>query len=121
MFSKLNDLFWGVTWNVTVFNLKLGKRALREFEYRCDRLQRTLSPTVEAPASKPGQCGFESHRVYKASDPREKTGTSGTEPFLPHLFPFIGEGLCWEARPTNCPGPVVRPGITSRAASAGQR
>lgn len=45
MFGKISDKFWAAAWNVTVFNIKLGKRTLREFEYRYDRLSRTLSPT----------------------------------------------------------------------------
>ena len=44
MFGKISDVFWGVTWNVTVFNIRLGRKALRELEYRHDRLMRTLSP-----------------------------------------------------------------------------
>jgi hypothetical protein len=55
--TKLSNLLWDAVWEVTVFNIRLGRKVLV-------RLDRTLSPTAEALPSRCSQSGFESQRVH---------------------------------------------------------
>lgn len=56
---KLSDLLWDATWNVLVFNVKLGRRVLL-------RLDRATTPTAEGAASSTAQSRFESEVAHSA-------------------------------------------------------